>query len=123
MEFMWVFFRQKAAYEMGISDWSSDVGASGLAVVLKTKGKPAIGLAGRDAEQIAAFLKSIQQFGNAAIKRLIHLPLSAQSVKGALVAFGHLVVPVRLGFGERSEERRVGNECVRTCRSRWWPYH
>src|SRR3546814_16869706 len=21
----------------------------------------------------------------------------------------------------RSEERRVGNECVRTCRSRWWP--
>src|SRR3546814_12845846 len=23
----------------------------------------------------------------------------------------------------RSEERRVGNECVRTCRSRWMPYH
>src|SRR3546814_13208348 len=23
----------------------------------------------------------------------------------------------------RSEERRVGNECVRTCRSRWSPYH
>src|SRR3546814_12554233 len=23
----------------------------------------------------------------------------------------------------RSEERRVGKECVRTCRSRWWPYH
>src|SRR3546814_14562603 len=22
----------------------------------------------------------------------------------------------------RSEERRVGNECVSTCRSRWWPY-
>src|SRR3546814_17525690 len=22
----------------------------------------------------------------------------------------------------RSEERRVGKECVRTCRSRWWPY-
>src|SRR3546814_16709222 len=21
-----------------------------------------------------------------------------------------------------SEERRVGNECVRTCRFRWWPY-
>src|SRR3546814_14037241 len=31
-------------------------------------------------------------------------------------------------FGEfirsnRSEERRVGNECVSTCRSRWSPYH
>src|SRR3546814_20286600 len=23
----------------------------------------------------------------------------------------------------RSEERRVGKECVRTCRSRWWPTH
>src|SRR3546814_12367180 len=23
----------------------------------------------------------------------------------------------------RSEERRVGKECVRTCRSRWAPYH
>src|SRR3546814_12623085 len=23
----------------------------------------------------------------------------------------------------RSEERRVGKEGVRTCRSRWWPYH
>src|SRR3546814_11508070 len=28
-------------------------------------------------------------------------------------------VPVIL----RSEERRVGNECVSTCRSRWSPYH
>src|SRR3546814_14407757 len=24
---------------------------------------------------------------------------------------------------ESSEERRVGKECVRTCRSRWSPYH
>src|SRR3546814_16390984 len=24
---------------------------------------------------------------------------------------------------DRSEERRVGKECVRTCRSRWWPDH
>ena len=23
----------------------------------------------------------------------------------------------------RSEERRVGKECVSTCRSRWSPYH
>src|SRR3546814_4020939 len=26
-------------------------------------------------------------------------------------------------FGWRSEERRVGKECVSTCRSRWSPYH
>src|SRR3546814_2053860 len=29
------------------------------------------------------------------------------------------VVPVAL---QRAEERRVGKECVRTCRSRWSPY-
>src|SRR3546814_12753257 len=27
------------------------------------------------------------------------------------------------GFAGRSEERRVGKECVSTCRSRWSPYH
>src|SRR3546814_20668424 len=26
-------------------------------------------------------------------------------------------------FSARSEERRVGTECVSTCRSRWSPYH
>src|SRR3546814_9142214 len=26
-------------------------------------------------------------------------------------------------FATRSEERRVGKECVSTCRSRWSPYH
>src|SRR3546814_21118790 len=26
-------------------------------------------------------------------------------------------------MSERSEERRVGKECVSTCRSRWSPYH
>src|SRR3546814_11547196 len=32
--------------------------------------------------------------------------------------------PATDGFGgivQRSEERRVGKECVSTCRSRWWP--
>src|SRR3546814_7160119 len=28
-----------------------------------------------------------------------------------------------LGSSGRSEERRVGKECVSTCRSRWSPYH
>src|SRR3546814_11494418 len=35
-------------------------------------------------------------------------------------------IPVVLGNligGIRSEERRVGKECVSTCRSRWSPYH
>src|SRR3546814_18583270 len=28
-----------------------------------------------------------------------------------------------LETAERSEERRVGKECVSTCRTRWSPYH
>src|SRR3546814_14060213 len=31
--------------------------------------------------------------------------------------------PVILARAQRSEERRVGNECVSKCRSRWSPYH
>src|SRR3546814_17810662 len=30
---------------------------------------------------------------------------------------------LRAGLGRRSEERRVGTECVSTCRSRWSPDH
>src|SRR3546814_10381042 len=33
----------------------------------------------------------------------------------------HVTVPVT--EETRSEERRVGRECVRTCRSRWSPFH
>src|SRR3546814_12022232 len=38
--------------------------------------------------------------------------LVALSLHGAMCAVGY-----------RSEERRVGKECVSTCRSRWSPYH
>src|SRR3546814_18036033 len=40
-------------------------------------------------------------------------------------AWGAGAPPLRLGVGggPRSEERRVGQECVSTCRSRWSPYH
>src|SRR3546814_12944116 len=36
---------------------------------------------------------------------------------GILLVFGALAT------ARRSEERRVGKECVSTCRSRWSPYH
>src|SRR3546814_18796621 len=32
-------------------------------------------------------------------------------------------ISVRLVIADRSAERRVGKECVSTCRSRWSPYH
>src|SRR3546814_3482584 len=34
-----------------------------------------------------------------------------------------LLLPESRGRSKRSEERRVGKECVSTCRSRWSPYH
>ena len=30
---------------------------------------------------------------------------------------------ISMGWQQRSEERRVGKECLRLCRSRWSPYH
>src|SRR3546814_10510468 len=49
---------------------------------------------------------------------------------GPFVTRGGETLPVRLWLGEtlarmavRSEERRVGKECVSTCRSRGWPDH
>src|SRR3546814_13823713 len=38
-------------------------------------------------------------------------------------AFETLQQGERGGHGARSEERRVGQECVSTCRSRWEPEH
>src|SRR3546814_15247812 len=37
--------------------------------------------------------------------------------------FGASFKPRFSSIGSRSEERRVGQECVSTCRSRWSPYH
>src|SRR3546814_18448083 len=42
--------------------------------------------------------------------------------------FGHLALHFLVGgckaqTGQRSYERRVGKECVSTCRFRWWPFH
>src|SRR3546814_3631618 len=45
-------------------------------------------------------------------------PLRSLLVDGIVAGIGAVLV-----FLPRSEERRVGKECVSTCRSRWWPYH
>src|SRR3546814_2358046 len=39
------------------------------------------------------------------------------------VAPSSMVIRRSCGVMMRSEERRVGKECVSTCRSRWSPYH
>src|SRR3546814_9196003 len=75
------FFKQKTAYEMRISDWSSDVCSSDLAVLMN----------------------------------LNH--------NGQAISLSSKLAERGVRDGERSEERRVGKECVSTCRSRWSPYH
>src|SRR3546814_6626190 len=87
--FCFLFFKQKTAYEMRISDWSSDVCSSDLGDVLGD-GQPQA-CAARCAR--AAAVHPEKTFGQ---------PRDIDS---------------------RSEERRVGKECVSTCRSRWSPYH
>src|SRR3546814_15763677 len=47
-------------------------------------------------------------------------PVTLQDDRVALVPLAHAHAA---DLTERSEERRVGKECVSTCRSRWSPYH
>src|SRR3546814_8339904 len=77
------FFKQKTAYEMRISDWSSDVCSSDL-WLLPTRGV-------RNDKLHRHGWRQCPQPGDQP--------------------------------ENRSEERRVGKECVSTCRSRWSPYH
>src|SRR3546814_2803130 len=48
---------------------------------------------------------------------LLHVPARVREAFRALFAIDGAMGDVR------SEERRVGKECVSTCRSRWSPYH
>src|SRR3546814_6803080 len=109
---MFFFFKQKTAYEMRISDWSSDVCSSDLRAL-----DPAGGLLLREGgldQQVAGRRAGSHQGGNPADRAAGIAPLQ-QVFAGVLFQHhGHVV---------RSEERRVGKECVSTCRSRWSPYH
>src|SRR3546814_15728507 len=80
------FFKQKTAYEMRISDWSSDVCSSDLVLCHHHRADGRL-----EPGDVRCSHRSAQCEGRHA--------------------------------GHRSEERRVGKECVSTCRSRWSPYH
>src|SRR3546814_16303794 len=111
---MFFFFKQKTAYEMRISDWSSDVCSSDLAPCRRAR---------RD-EPDSAHPRRCPHGGLAAAlcsDRLDHRRLPADRAANR----GDLADPARFRLPDpgRSEERRVGKECVSTCRSRWSPYH
>src|SRR3546814_20653395 len=48
---------------------------------------------------------------------------SALGHQPSATGIDHPTAPLFRLQSPRSEERRVGKECVSTCRSRWWPYH
>src|SRR3546814_8092921 len=98
-----VCFKQKTAYEVRISDWSSDVCSSDLKWLRRERN----------------FGKS--RVGENSIRSCSILPRS-RSATARMLSLGRRGV-VRRRHQPRSEERRVGKECVSTCRSRWSPYH
>src|SRR3546814_4554363 len=85
------FFKQKTAYEMRISDWSSDVCSSDLATISVPLSDSRVLTGWRDS-----------------------------SLRISLIGWLRSTLTTS---ADRSEERRVGKECVSTCRSRWSPYH
>src|SRR3546814_14888621 len=101
----------KSAYEVRISDWSSDVCSSDLRLG-------------------QAFGHVEAAFGNQVAQRLQRA--ARQRHEGALVVAPVAVDPRRNGgrfehqIGikpDRSEARGVGKECVSTCSPRWSPFH
>src|SRR3546814_12017754 len=115
------FFKQKTAYEMRISDWSSDVCSSDLRFIPDPQ---TLSECWRLADRIMLALtpkdKSLQDC-KIAVQRLKYQRSSGDFDRLAAMTGNALGRWGRLGAAIRSEERRVGKECVSTCRSRGSP--
>src|SRR3546814_9614877 len=92
--FFFFFFKQKTAYELRISDWSSDVCSSDLSSAWRSRGV----LPMRPPKK-----SNLKRSPARSHQRSAEFWQGASSVR-------------------RSEERRVGKECVSTCRTRWAQY-
>src|SRR3546814_8497783 len=107
------FFKQKTAYELRISDWSSDVCSSDfddhdMGITHVIRGDDHLNNAFSQLALIRAMGWPEPVYA--------HVPL-IHGADGAKLSKRHGAL------GVRSEERRVGKECVSTCRSRWSRYH
>src|SRR3546814_13490637 len=124
------FFKQKTAYEMRISDWSSDVCSSDLHAREHALGGAQLDPGGREAAG------DLDGDAGMALARhtLIGIVQAAEQrddvgrtlVQGQAARFdaGGGVEIVEGGEQTaRSEERLVGKEWGRTCRSRWSTSH
>src|SRR3546814_7813574 len=90
-----VLFKQKTAYEMRISDWSSDVCSSDLGATVQNSRPQRSAIRSSSATQLA----SVPSTKTRTMPAATASPMS------------------------RSAERRVGKECVSTCTSRSPPYN
>src|SRR3546814_11351258 len=119
--FVVFFFKQKTAYEMRISDWSSDVCSSDLRIFEALWAKVRIQWKSYGSRQWRRCCWAIC---------LAPFPLACcwrkQQGSGICARSGRATSALPTCFAQakrRSEERRVGKECVSTCRSGWSPYH
>src|SRR3546814_4031178 len=102
------FVKQKPAYEMRISDWSSDVCSSDLIMRRQAESKF---LTAQAACEVPGPQDAANDMANDLENRI-----------ACLMSMG-IVELLEMIDVDRSEERRVGKECVSKCRSRWSPYH
>src|SRR3546814_4257153 len=93
--FIFLFFKQKTAYEMRISDWSSDVSLPILPGAGRISRVHGPFVSDEEVERVVAELKAQAE------------PVYVEAVTAD--AEGKYGAP-----GTRSEERRVGKECVST---------
>src|SRR3546814_6471689 len=108
---MFFFFKQKTAYEMRISDWSSDVCSSDLRLL--------------DPDILNIGVLEIDCIASEVCLNppLEVLERGAFETKPRPTEGSAAVIIIAAAAFVRSEERRVGKECVSTCRSRWSPNH
>src|SRR3546814_11735229 len=110
------FFKQKTAYDLRISDWSSDVCSSDLLVVRPAPGHHA------GQHQLAGEAQPGGCRGSLAHVVRLH-PAGGDDGVGAVLQ-GICEQELQLARlvsaeAERSEESRIGKEGDSTCRSRW----
>src|SRR3546814_20771681 len=131
------FFKQKTAYEMRISDWSSDVCSSDLRAMTEQssdqkKLRPLIlhvEVEGFYADDLDEMAGHVREEGTVTPEDRLYVVTEEwmrQEVGITLVSLPgekclSAVFMVK-AFNGRSEERRVGNEFVSTCRTRGSPY-
>src|SRR3546814_1335270 len=116
MFYVFFFFKQKTAYEMRISDWSSDVCSSDLGFFI---------MFGRPQLRPGWPTKETRTHATApALEENLAFPNNGGGARSCIHFGPTPPVIVRCGVAaRRSEERRVGKECVSTCRSWLSPYH